>query len=527
MNENEDESRTLQFEETTMGQTRPDELSPISRPPARPGVRAWFIEGLRAGFLLRPRLPLGDARMAADASPATGHSSPTPVQLIVVLVLVSLINMGLGRLTVEGPALFSYRPWLASWWESAAMLLIMWWALTAVRKQLRSDKEAGEQAGRPASGGAGHGSTVAAWYTLWAAATLPASAASVLVSMAESRGWLPQAMQGASWLAWAVGILLFAWSVGAAARVAARFVSGRAYLAVVCAAIALVYGAASTEVVPGPWQPDPEAAATPEEPRLELSQQMFLSQEALWQKTAQELPPQRPGVTDVYGIVFAPYAREDVFMRESAMVADVIGKRFDAAGRVVQLVNNNATTQNLAWATPLNLERAITAAAARMDLENDVLLVYLTSHGASDFKLSADHWPLTVEQVTPAMLRQALDRAGIRNRVIAVSACYSGGWVEPLAGDGTLVMTAADATHTSYGCGRLSPLTFFGRAVFDEQLRKTHSFEQAFDAAVPIIRQREIDGKKTDGFSNPQIRVGASIRPLLDGLAQKLDAQSR
>ena len=69
-------------------------------------------------------------------------------------------------------------------------------------------------------------------------------------------------------------------------------------------------------------------------------------------------------------------------------------------------------------------------------------------------------------------------------------------------------MTAADAQHTSYGCGKRSKLTFFGRALFDEQLRTTHSFEQAFAAAVPVIRQREIEAGKDDGFSNPQISVG-------------------
>jgi hypothetical protein len=97
--------------------------------------------------------------------------------------------------------------------------------------------------------------------------------------------------------------------------------------------------------------------------------------------------------------------------------------------------------------------------------------------------------------------------------------------IEPLANDDTLVMTAADATHTSYGCGRKSPLTFFGRAVFDEGLRRTHSFEDAFAAALPVIRQREIEGRKPDGFSNPQIRVGARIRPVLAAVAKRLDSQ--
>ncbi|MGH8858317.1 MAG: C13 family peptidase, partial [Polaromonas sp.] len=186
--------------------------------------------------------------------------------------------------------------------------------------------------------------------------------------------------------------------------------------------------------------------------------------------------------------------------------------------------NHGSTVKTHPWATTLNLQRAIEALAQRMDRENDVLVVYLTSHGARDFKLAASHWPLEVAPLSPTELREALDKAGIRNRVIAVSACYSGGWADALASDTTLVMTAADATHTSYGCGRLSELTFFGRAMFDEQLRKTHSFEQAFARAVPLIRQREIDAGKEDGFSNPQIRVGANIGPVLRALEQRLAA---
>jgi hypothetical protein len=87
-------------------------------------------------------------------------------------------------------------------------------------------------------------------------------------------------------------------------------------------------------------------------------------------------------------------------------------------------------------------------------------------------------------------------------------------------------MTAADATHTSYGCGRLSELTYFGRAMFDEQLRKIRSFEQAFANALPRIKQREIDAGKDDGFSNPQISVGSGIRPVLKNLEQRLEALS-
>lgn len=70
---------------------------------------------------------------------------------------------------------------------------------------------------------------------------------------------------------------------------------------------------------------------------------------------------------------------------------------------------------------------------------------------------------------------------------------------------------------------RLSELTFFGRAMWDEQLRRTHSFEKAFAAAVPLIKKREEEAGKDDGFSNPQIRVGEKIRAVLQALEAQLD----
>ncbi len=61
--------------------------------------------------------------------------------------------------------------------------------------------------------------------------------------------------------------------------------------------------------------------------------------------------------------------------------------------------------------------------------------------------------------------------------------------------------------------------------MFHEQLRSTYSFTEAFTKAVPIIAQREVQAGKDDGFSNPQMRVGAEIDPVLNALARRLAAE--
>lgn len=460
----------------------------------------WLVEGLRVAFFRPLRL---------------SGQTPAPLQVLGIAVLVGVAEVGLTRLQIAGPALFDVQAWLSTWWTLALAIGLAWWAFLPARAAAGSEPEAHLPRG-----------DVAAFVALWLAASLPNLLLSQGLIAALTHGWIKAPIFSTPWSYWALYLLFTAWSLAVGFVLIVRFAgwSGRAvvFMLVLLAATGLTTWQFQSQ----PWQADYTRTAdgADDKPRLHLTQQTMEAQQALWQRTVAAIAPERPGVTDVYGLVFAPYAGEDVFLRESSLVSRVLAERFDAQGRVIHLLNHGSSAATHPWATTLNLQRAIEVLAQRMDRDNDVLVVYLTSHGASDFRLSASHWPLEVAPLSPVELRQALDQAGIRYSVIAVSACYSGGWIKALANDNTLVMTAADATHTSYGCGRLSELTFFGRAMFDEQLRKTHSFEQAFAAAAPLIRQREIDAGKDDGFSNPQISVGANIGPVLRTLEQRLEA---
>ncbi|PTT81437.1 hypothetical protein DBR42_18160 [Pelomonas sp. HMWF004] len=258
---------------------------------------------------------------------------------------------------------------------------------------------------------------------------------------------------------------------------------------------------------------------------LPLTDDTIAQQARLLDAALQGLRAPQPGRVNVYAATYAPNASEDVFMRESAVVAKTMRERFGADGRLVELVANRATTDTLPWGTPANLRATLMRMAAVMDRERDVLFVHLTSHGGADGKLANDTWPLQTEPMTPDLLKRWLDEAGVRWRVISVSACYSGSWIEPLAGDGTLVMTAADAEHTSYGCGKRSPLTFFGRAMYEEELRRTRSFTEAHAAARKVIEVREQEAGKTDGYSNPQISLGTGISAVLRRLEDELGAR--
>jgi hypothetical protein len=421
---------------------------------------------------------------------------------MLLIVATTTLTVSLAsRFEVDGPATFDVRSWLFSWASAGLLLFVVWLVLNLARRTTT------------------HASPVAAWYLLYSVATLPITLIGIGVWAVISRGWLGELWWEGHWIAWAAYVAIWIVLAVTTWRVSRGVTASSGVAASLLFCVLAVHLVAAWQLQTQLWQPadsyDDEDFAS-----LELSQETFEAQQAMLQSALQAIAPSAGKHRRVYGLVYAPYA-QDVFLRESAMVKEVLEQRFGARGRVVRLVNNVATTTELPWATPLNLERSLQALVEAMDKERDVLVVYLTSHGGADFTLAAEHWPLDVKELTAAQLREVLDRLAVRNRVIAVSACYSGGWIEPLQSDDTLIMTAADNEHTSYGCGAKSQLTFFGRAVFDEQLRNTPSFEEAFQAAVPLIRQREIDAKKDDGFSNPQISIGTNIRSVLDEVAQQ------
>lgn len=461
--------------------------------PARVSLLNWLIAGARVAFFQAPRWD----RL---------HVSPWLLALLVLLELGA--GIGIEWLQMTGDARFVWRSALAGW----SYVLLLAWACYCLRPHL------GSSVGNAAAPSAAHllalllalGLFVNALYGLFIAA---------LMQFTLIEGW-PVWAQWVGWLfpmAWLTLTTLVA-LVRHGERKLPRIVPAIYALALACT---IVYYLAPHE---GFWHPvaSQDSEANLPEP-IAFDQELVEAQAPLLAARVAALAPQRPGVIDMYTLSFAPYESEEVFRRESRMVSEVMNKRFDAAGRNLQLLNHREHLDNMPWATPLNLRRAIAGIAATMDRDEDVLFIHLTSHGARNGELATNFWPFSVDPVTPVSLRKYLDEAGVRHRVLSISACFSGSWIGPLASEDTLVMTASDATHTSYGCGRRSELTFFGRALYDEQLRTTtRSFEQAHAAARKIIDKREKEAGKDDGYSNPQIKVGSRIGPYLARQRERL-----
>lgn len=219
----------------------------------------------------------------------------------------------------------------------------------------------------------------------------------------------------------------------------------------------------------------------------------------------------------LYFVGVAGYSAQDVFMKEVKYVSDFFETRFGTSGRSISLINNPKTVLDVPVASVTSLRQSLAQIGKVMDTDKDILFLYLTSHGSQEHRLSLEFGSMRLDALDPQTLRKILDESGIKRRVVVVSACYSGGFVEPLKDANTLVITASAPDKQSHGCSNDADLTFFGKAYFQDALQHAGSFTEAFDIAKPLVTEREIQ----DGYepAQPMMYVGSEIRTALDQFA--------
>ncbi|HVO47278.1 MAG TPA: C13 family peptidase [Steroidobacteraceae bacterium] len=223
----------------------------------------------------------------------------------------------------------------------------------------------------------------------------------------------------------------------------------------------------------------------------------------------EHLAPRKPRTSNVFYVGFAGDGEQEIFKREALFAQDVFAQHFDSGERSIELINDDDDRDSYPIASVSGLSQTLKLVASRMNVEDDVLVLMLTSHGSED-GLAIENGTLPLLQMGPAELQHALDDSGIKWRVVIVSACYAGVFMDSLAADNTLVITAADASHSSFGCEDDRDLTYFGEAFLKDALPGSTSLEQAFNKAAQLIREREVREHKTP--SNPQISIGAGMR---------------
>ncbi|MGB7196525.1 MAG: C13 family peptidase [Collimonas pratensis] len=251
-------------------------------------------------------------------------------------------------------------------------------------------------------------------------------------------------------------------------------------------------------------------------------------QRALLDKTLATIAPHTPGKINLYLLAVAGDGSQEVFRRETAFVRAQFDRDFGTQGRSMVLVNSRNTVAEQPMATVTSIRESLNAIAAKMDKENDILFLYLSSHGSQSHELSLAQNGMTLRNLEAKELAKLLAATGIRWKVVVVSACYAGGFIDPLKDAHTMVIAAARRDRTSFGCADDNDFTYFGRAFFQKSVPASASFSEAFDKAKALVTAWEADDtqlKDEDGeilHSEPQMYHNVAI----DAYLKKWRAQA-
>jgi hypothetical protein len=244
-------------------------------------------------------------------------------------------------------------------------------------------------------------------------------------------------------------------------------------------------------------------------PRAPTPEQVMYAQAGLMRGALARLGPRVPGQPNLYVLAFAGDGSQPVFGNEAEYIQTLFAHRFGATAHTLVLENQPSSLATRPLASWSNLEIALARLHQTMNPDQDILLLYLSTHGSEDHTLLVDMDPLPLDQISARDLPGILAEHHFKWKVVVVNACYSGGFVPALRGPGTLVLTAARSDRTSFGCDSDSDLTYFGHAWLVDALNRTDNFVDAFRQASREIAGWERQDKLTP--SEPQIDIGSGI----------------
>jgi hypothetical protein len=165
-------------------------------------------------------------------------------------------------------------------------------------------------------------------------------------------------------------------------------------------------------------------------------------------------------------------------------------------------------------ATWQNIRRV---ALARRMAPGDACLFYFTSHGDQGGLYMARHRAL----LPPEELARLLDRAcGARPTVVVVSACHAGTFLRPaLATANRVILTAARADRSSFGCSFKEQLSVYDRCFLDSWgANPTWALLHGAIAACVAAAERRRNFRPP---SEPQAFFGRLVRALPASLARR------
>jgi hypothetical protein len=265
-------------------------------------------------------------------------------------------------------------------------------------------------------------------------------------------------------------------------------------------------------VIPDVWTPA-EVRATEPGDQLAEAETLLFGQAARIDQSLAAVAGGASPKAQAFFLGFAGVGDEKVFAQEIGLAARVLGERYDITNRSVSLINDERDLERAPLATVSGLKYALHGLAAHMNLERDVLFLSISSHGAEDPAIVVANSQLPLKDLTDEELADDLRDSGITWRVIIISACYAGGFIESLRDPKTIIITASAADRTSFGCSNDRDLTYFGEAFYRDALPGARSLREAFETAKAAIAARERRDHVTP--SNPQAYFGTAMEAKL------------
>jgi hypothetical protein len=243
------------------------------------------------------------------------------------------------------------------------------------------------------------------------------------------------------------------------------------------------------------------------------SEAVLAAQEFMMDRALDQLDDERPGTTDLYFVGFAPDARRPGFVADVDAAKRAMDERWNTGGRSTVLVNSPLTVAERPFASITHLREVLLEIGDIIDPDEDVVMIYLTGSAGPDHTLNAVNPPLELVNLSPQGLRQLLDAAGIRWRIIVVSACYAGAWIDALQDDETLVIASSAADIHGNDCNGGLRATSFGNEFFGKAVRRNSDLVRAFDET-----KRALAGQEAP---EPVMSLGPSIAERLKTLRGK------
>jgi hypothetical protein len=269
---------------------------------------------------------------------------------------------------------------------------------------------------------------------------------------------------------------------------------------------------------PSPEAQQRQAAERGYHSQFALPPREALRQTRLLSGSLAAVEAQRPGTVDAY-VLSVGMDSDPVFGREAAEAGRVLTRRYGAEGRTITLANGTGAGDTVPAASPTALAAAFARIGEVMDPAEDVLVFYVTTHGHWITGLAWKDGQRGLGNIGPVQLASMLEDAGIRNRLLIISACFSGVFVPVLQSPTSVIYTAASSDRTSFGCAAENDWTFFGDAFVNRELRKPLALDAAFTAAKAEIETWERDLSVPQ--SQPQSSTGAQTSRWLSVLESR------